>query len=110
MRIHNYGGKEQGTMLIGTASELQSLAKELAEKLKGFPDKSPDSWPPHLLTRSAHGVEEGNKSDFYFSIHLETQAGNKPKASFRARFGLPIFLLALVGIWQLISWIRFLVA
>jgi hypothetical protein len=110
MRIHNYSGKEQGTMLIGTATELQELCKELVFKLNGFPDKSPDAWPPHLLTRAAHGVEEGNRSDFYFSIHLETQAGDKPKPSLRSRFGLPLFLLALVGIWQIITWLRTLVA
>lgn len=104
MRVHNYSGKEQGTMIVGSFDELRAMASGLLLKLDGKPTKSPTDWPPELWGRSVEGIQEQNKSDYYLSVNLETEKGYLPKTRISRRFGLPIFVLALVGVWQLLSW------
>ena len=104
MRVHNYADREQGTMVIGTAHELRAMANAVLAKLDESPEKHPGSWPPELWGQFAEGIQEINKRQYRFSVHLETESGDKPSAQFTRKYGCPMFIFALIGLWQLFAW------
>ena len=76
MRLHRYRGRENGVMVMGTASELKTLAEALLSFTASAPEKSPEKWPP-FITRYV----TDRSADFLLSFHLDTEAGNEPPSN-----------------------------
>lgn len=74
MRLHRYRGRENGLMVIGTASELRSLANALLAFAADKPEKAAADWPPRAM-------EVPIAPDFPLSFHLETTSGEKPASN-----------------------------
>jgi hypothetical protein len=110
MRIHQEGGKEPETLIIGSASEFRVLAEELLTSLNGKPDLSPESFPPQLYGRDLN-PNAGNGA-FHLSFNLETESGMAPPPASsisKVLVGVAI-LLSILGIIQLYSWFRLVIA
>ena len=111
MRLHKYAGKEQGAMLIGSATELRELSTNLLSALQGLPERSDSDWPPTLFCRDISETDGGKETDFEFSIHLETVSASKPSPNLRSKIAFPILAVTVaIALWQLISWFRAIVA
>src|ERR1035441_9572416 len=106
MRIHQEGGKEPETLIIGSASEFRALAEDLLTSLNGKPNLSTESSPPQLCGRDLN-PNAGNGA-FHLSFNLETESGKAPApsgSSSKVLVGVAI-LLSILGIIQLYSWFR----
>jgi hypothetical protein len=106
MRIHAYSGKEDGLLLIASASEWKSRVEELLSRLKDQPERAPRDGPPELCRRSVQAAQE-SADDYKVSMHLETSLAKKPAGQARPlliRIALIVF--ALIGVWQCLVWIR----
>jgi hypothetical protein len=111
MRLHNFSGKEQGAMLIGSAQELKELATSILSALEHKPDRSGSEWPPTLVSRDINETDAGKVSNFDFSVHLETTSASKPSPNLRSRVAFPILVgIAGIALWQIITWVRLLLA
>ena len=77
MRMHHYRGRENGLMVIGSASELKALGQMLVSFTESSPELSPEDWPPRISNAPLD-----QKSNFALSFHLETVSGAKPKTNF----------------------------
>jgi hypothetical protein len=86
MRLVRYGGKENGLMVIGSASELRRLGEALLSIPDEAPDLSSERWPPVV----AEAFIEADQ-DYKLSFNLDTVAGDIPKSNFPRRwpFGWP---------------------
>ena len=76
MRLHRYRGKENGLMVIGTASELRTLGQSLLSLTDPASELSEQHWPPLLMQ-----VVIDHSSDFQLSFHLDTVLGKEPKSN-----------------------------
>lgn len=103
IRIHQYFGKENGIMVIGSASALNELGKELVAATDGQPETVDDRWPKLAASRDLGG---GDGPDSYLSFHVETSKGNIPPTSKESEVAKTvIFVLAIVGVIAIIKWI-----
>ena len=110
MRVHQEGGKEPETLIIGSASEFRAMAEELLTSLNEKPELSTESFPPQLCSRNLN-PNAGNGA-FYLSFNLETESGKAPPPAgsiSKALVGVTI-LLSILGIIQLYSWFRLVIA
>ena len=110
MRVHQEGGKEPETLIIGSASEFRVLADELLSSLNGKPELSNESFPPQLCGRDLN-PNAGNGA-FHLSFNLETESGKAPAPAgsiSKVLVGVAI-LLSILGIIQLYSWFRLVIA
>lgn len=80
MRVVQYSGKENGLMLIGSATELRELGQALLKFTANAPERSPETWPPF-----AADVEIALHGEYSVSFHLDTTAGDNPKTNFPYR-------------------------
>lgn len=77
MRLVRYGGRENGLMVIGSASELKRLGEALLSIPDEAPELSPEHWPP-LVAEAIIGAGR----DYKLSFHLDTEVGDVPKSNF----------------------------
>jgi hypothetical protein len=80
MRLHRYGGKENGLMIIGSESELRRLGEALLSLKETSPDRLPGRWPRSLATFSID-----TSPDFKLSFHLDIPDGDVPASNFPRR-------------------------
>jgi hypothetical protein len=77
MRLHRYRGKENGLMIMGTASELRTLGEALIAAA-GHPPESPiPGWPVQVA-----GAPITSSQDFLLSFHLEASNASTPQSNF----------------------------
>jgi hypothetical protein len=99
MRIHRYVGRENGLMLIGTASELRRLGEKLLSQSENRPEKSPEAFPPLITDLNIESTRP-----YAVSVHLETEKQNLttnfPEGTLRQ---IILVLLALVGVVAIIK-------
>jgi hypothetical protein len=110
MRVHQEGGKEPETLIIGSASEFRALAEDLLSSLDGKPDLSTESFPPQVCGHDLN-PNTGNGA-LYLSFNLETESGKAPPPAgsiSKVLVGVAI-LLSILGIIQLYSWLRLVIA
>lgn len=81
MRLVHYAGKENGLMMIGSASELRQLGQALAAIPENAAEFSQEAWPP--LVAEAH--LDGDRG-FVISFNQDTTARNIPKSNFPRRW------------------------
>ncbi len=110
MRVHQEGGKEPETLIIGSASEFRVLAEELLVSLNGKPELSPEVFPPELYGRDLN-PNVGNGA-LHLSFNLETESGKAPSPanSISKVLVWVAILLSILGIIQLCSWFRLVIA
>ena len=104
LRAHEYSGRENGLMVIGSASSLQALAREINDRAQQ-PLPGNADWAP-LIASADLGTEA---QPFKLSFHLDTQSGT-PRTNI-PRTARPFLLLmlmlpfALVGLGCFLKWV-----
>ncbi len=101
VRVHAVTGKERGLMIIGSASDLRTMATDLAAGLVGKPETVTSSFPELVaLYQPVQDLDQG------VSFHLETQSGDQPRNAFGDKEpGRTIFFfLAVIGLVSIIRW------
>ena len=100
-RLHSYGGKERGLMVIGTAADLRELGQRLVDECRDAPNTEAVDWPRHIAE-----VPQSNAPNYSLSFHLETLDGIKPKGSgFQGELGKTVYLiLAAIGAISVLYW------
>ncbi|MGC3981810.1 MAG: hypothetical protein QM808_11150 [Steroidobacteraceae bacterium] len=89
-------------MVIGTSTELRSVATTLLNGLEGKAEKSSATWPEMVAQYSdVQDLDQG------LSFHLETSSRDQPRKKFGdTEFGKTLFLVfAIVGFIATIRWI-----
>ena len=73
MRMHRYGGRENGLMIIGSPQELIALGRALLSA----GDSASQDWPERVAETTVDGAQ-----DFLVSFHIDTVKSDKPKTNF----------------------------
>ena len=113
LRLHAYGGRENGLMIIGTEAALVQLAQEL-QRAASF-QHPPDSagWPRPVVTVNAASPYI-DAPDFRLTFHVQREPLSETLLA-PSRRGPPVPLvlaaigLAGVGAVQVIAWLLRLV-
>ena len=102
IRIHEYSGKENGMMIIGTASDIKNLGHRLIDSCNELPEKENVEWP-----RSLESLEISNIPNYSLSFHLETINETNPKGNgFKSEITKTIFFtFAFIGFISVIRWL-----
>lgn len=85
IRIHEYSGKENGMMIIGTASDIKNLGHRLIDSCNELPEKENVEWP-----RSLESLEISNIPNYSLSFHFIWKRSTK---LIRKVMGLKVKLL-----------------
>ena len=102
IRIHEYSGKENGMMIIGTSSEIKNLGHDLINSCNNIPETEGTEWP-----RSLKEIEISNAPNYYISFNLETNNKNLPKGNgFQSETTKTIyFIFVIIGVFSSIKWL-----
>jgi hypothetical protein len=108
IHLHAYGGRENGLMIIGSATALGQLGQQLQAAGNFEPLSSPANWPREVAVLNCESPYQ-DRPDYRVSFHVQQQPlPAELQRKYRQSPSVGVFLvllpLALVGAVSLVRW------
>jgi hypothetical protein len=110
LHLHEYSGRENGLMIIGSADSLRTLATDFIAQLDRFtPTGTNQQWPEQLLVLNTKGPYATPRS-YQVSIHvlqgpLPESLTPKRQANLGIALQWAVVLLAIAGAVSVPAWV-----
>jgi len=101
VRVHQYTGRENGIMIIGTRTDWRCLANQLFAATENAAKKKDAAWPPLIAKSKVSG-----RWDYSVSFHLETESGvPKDRLVFESEVvKILVRVFAIIGLVVSVRW------